>query len=192
VLGAQQTQRLLMTMKNVKGVTLIELMVTLVVLGLLVFLSLPTYTIWMQNTQIRTAGEAILSGLTLARTEAVRRNASVELRMDAGSGWTATDVVGGEVIQTRTAQEGTATAVVTITPDVADRVTFSGLGRVTLNGDGSAPITEIKVDSTRIPAAESREMCVMISASGLVRMCDPQVAAGDPRACVPAVPAGCL
>jgi type IV fimbrial biogenesis protein FimT len=192
LLGAQQTQRLLMNMKSVKGVTLIELMVTLVVLGILVFLSLPTYTIWMQNTQIRTAGEAILSGLTLARTEAVRRNSSVELRMTAGSGWTATDVVGGELIQSRTAEEGTASAVVTITPNVADRVTFSGLGRVTLNGDGSAPITEIKVDSTSIPAAESREMCVMISASGLVRMCDPQVAAGDPRACVPAVPAGCL
>jgi len=178
--------------KNTKGFTLIELMITIVVLGILVFLALPSYTIWMQNTQIRTAGEAILSGFTLARSEAARRNTSVELRMDAASGWTATVVATGEVIQTRTAQEGTATAVVTITPAGADRVTFSGLGRVTLNDDGSAPITEIKVDSTRIPAAESREMCVTVNATGLTRMCDPQVTAGDPRACVPAVPAGCM
>jgi type IV fimbrial biogenesis protein FimT len=181
-----------MTMKNIKGVTLIELMITLVVLGVLVFLALPSYTIWMQNTQIRTAGEGILSGFTLARSEAVRRNTSVELKMDAASGWTATVAATGEVIQSRTAQEGTANAVVTITPGGADRVTFSGLGRVTLNGDGSAPITEIKVDSTRIPATESREMCVAINTTGLARMCDPQVAAGDPRACVPAVPAGCM
>lgn len=179
-------------MKNTKGVTLIELMITLVVLGVLVFLALPSYTIWMQNTQIRTAGEAILSGFTLARSEAVRRNSSVELRMDAASGWTATVVTSGEVIQNRTAQEGTAHAVVTITPAGADRITFSGLGRVTSNDDGSASITEVKVDSPRIPAAESREMCVMANSTGLVRMCDPQVAAGDTRACVPAVPAGCL
>jgi len=178
--------------KNIRGVTLIELMITIVVLGILVFFALPSYTIWIQNTQIRTAGEAILSGFTLARSEAVRRNTSVELRMNAASGWTATVVGTGEVIQTRTAEEGTATAVVTITPAGSDRITFSGLGRVTLNDDGSVPITEVKVDSTRIPAAESREMCVMVNATGLTRMCDPQVAAGDTRACVPAVPAGCL
>lgn len=188
-----------MTMKNIKGVTLIELMITLVVLGVLVFLALPSYTIWMQNTQIRTAGEAILSGFTLARSEAVRRNTSIELRMDAASGWTVcrpfcpdAPTAPVELIQSRTAQEGTATAVVTIEPVGADRITFSGLGRITSNNDGSASITAIKVDSTRIPAAESRELCVMANSTGLVRMCDPQVAAGDTRACVPAVPAGCL
>jgi len=181
-----------MSMKNIKGFTLIELMVTLVVLGVLVFLALPTYTIWLQNTQIRTAGEAILSGMTLARSEAARRNTSVELRMDAGSGWTVSISSTGEVIQTRTAQEGTSTAVVTIKPDGADRITFSGLGRVATNADGSNSITEVKVNSTRIPAADSRPMCVMVTVTGATRMCDPKVAAGDTRACVPAVPAGCM
>lgn len=177
--------------KNSNGVTLIELMITLVVLGVLVFLALPSYTIWIQNTQIRTAGEAILSGLTLARSEAVRRNTSVELRMDAASGWTANIPATGEVIQSRTAEEGTATAVVTITPADSDRVTFSGLGRVTINADGSVPFTAIKVDSTRIPAAESRELCVVVNATGLTRMCDPQVVPGDTRSCGLPMPAGC-
>lgn len=49
-----------MTMKNIKGVTLIELMITLVVLGVLVFLALPSYTIWMQNTQIRTDRKSVV------------------------------------------------------------------------------------------------------------------------------------
>ena len=177
--------------KHNKGVTLIELMIALVVLGILVFLALPSYRDWIQNTQIRTAGEAILSGLTLARGEAVRRNTSVELRMDAASGRTASVPATGEVIQTRTAQEGTTTAVVTITPAGSDRVTFSGLGRVTINADGSVPFTEIKVDSSGIDAAKSRELCVMVNATGLTRMCDPQVAAGDTRSCGAAVPVGC-
>jgi type IV fimbrial biogenesis protein FimT len=177
--------------KTSRGVTLIELMITLVVLGILVFLALPSYTIWIQNTQIRTAGEAILSGLTLARSEAVRRNTSVELRMNAASGWTVSIPATGEVVQSRAAEEGTATAVVTITPGGSDRVTFSGLGRVTINADGSVPFTEIKVDSTKIPAAESRELCVTVNATGLTRMCDPQVAPGDTRSCGAAVPVGC-
>jgi hypothetical protein len=49
----------------------------------------------------------------------------------------------------------------------------------------------MKVDTTAIPAADTRELCIMIGTGGVVRMCDPQVAAGDSRACLPAVPAGC-
>lgn len=180
-----------MATKVAMGVTLIELLITVVVLSILLFLALPSFTIWMQNTQIRTAAEGILSGLQLARTEAVRRNISVELRMDTASGWTVSVPGTGEVVQTRSEQEGSVHAVVTIAPGGASRVTFGGLGRVVANGDGSAPITEIKVDSGQIPAAESRELCLTVSAAGVVRMCDPQVGAGDPRACLPAVPAGC-
>lgn len=185
-------------MNKSKGVTLIELMVAMIVLGILVFLALPSYTIWIQNTQIRTAGEGILSGLTLSRAEAVRRNTSVELRMGAGSGWTALVATTGEVIQSRTAEEGTSNAVVTITPAGSDRVTFTGLGRVGLNADGSTPFTAIKVDSSSIPAAESRELCVVVNATGLTRMCDPKVDTDDSRTCMPGAPlgtpppAGCL
>jgi type IV fimbrial biogenesis protein FimT len=179
-------------MNKLRGATLIELVITIVVLSILLFAALPSFTVWLQNTQIRTAAEGILSGLQLARTESVRRNERVELRMDAGSGWTVSVVASGEVVQSRVADEGSSHAVVTIAPAGATRVTFGGLGRVVPNSDGSPSITEIKVDSNRIPATESREMCVTVSAAGVVRMCDPQVAAGDPRACVPAVPAGCL
>jgi type IV fimbrial biogenesis protein FimT len=183
--------------QSLKGFTLIELMITLVVLGIMAFLALPSYTAWIQNTEIRTAGEGILSGLTFARSEAVRRNTSVELRMDGGAGWTASLSTTGEVIQTRTAQEGTSHAVVTITPVGSDRVTFSGLGRVTTNDDGSVAITAVKVDSNAIPADQSRELCVTVNATGLARMCDPNptLTVGDTRACVPAdpttKPAGC-
>lgn len=181
-----------MTLRGTTGVTLIELLIALAILAILVLIALPSYTIWMQNTQIRTAAEGILSGLQLTRAEATRRNTAVELRMDAASGWTVTVAGTGEVVQSRLAQEGSSTAVVTILPAGADKVTFSGVGRVVANGDGSLAITEIKVDSLVIPAAESRELCVAVSAAGIVRVCDPKLAAGDPRACIPAVPAGCL
>ena len=179
-------------MRRTTGFTLIELMIALAILAILVFIALPSYTIWMQNTQIRTGAEGILSGLQLARAEATRRNTSVELRMNAASGWTVTVLGTGEVVQSRVAEEGSKTATVTILPAGANKVTFSGVGRVVANGDATPPITEIKVDSLVIPAAESRELCVTVSGAGVVRVCDPKIAAGDPRACVPAVPPGCL
>ena len=174
------------------GFTLIELMIVIVILSIMLLIALPNFAIWMQNTQIRTAGEAVLNGMQLARAEAIRRNVNVELRMDVSSGWTARVAGTGEVVQSRLATEGSATALVTMTPAGAKTVTFNSFGSVATNADGTATITEIKIDSSAISAADSRELCILVRAGGNVRMCDPQVAVTDTRTCGAAVPAGCL
>lgn len=179
-------------MKSCAGFTLIELMVVIVILAIMLFIALPNFAVWMQNTQIRTAGEAVLNGMQLARAEAIRRNVSIELRMDASSGWTARVASTGEVIQSRLAAEGSAAALVTIAPAGAKTVTFDSFGSVATNADGTAAVTEIKIDSPAIAAADSRELCILVRAGGNVRMCDPQVAVTDTRSCGAAVPAGCL
>lgn len=174
------------------GFTLIELMIVIVILAIMLFIALPNFAVWMQNSQIRTAGEAVLNGMQLARAEAIRRNVNVEMRMDVSSGWTALVVGTGEVIQSRLAGEGSAAALVTITPAGAKTVTFNSFGSVATNADGTATVTEIKIDSPAIAAADSRELCILVRAGGNVRMCDPQVAVTDTRSCGAAVPAGCL
>jgi type IV fimbrial biogenesis protein FimT len=180
-----------------EGFTLIELMITIVILAILLYVALPNFAVWMQNTQIRTAGEAVLNGMQLARAEAIRRNVNVELRMDVSSGWTARLAGTGEVVQSRIAGEGSATALVTITPAGAKTITFNSFGSIATNADGTPTITEIKIDSPAIAAADSRELCVLVRAGGNVRLCDPQVPATDTRTCIPplpapqAVPAGC-
>ncbi len=60
-----------------RGLTLIELMVALVVLGGLLVLAMPSVGQWLRNIQIRNAGESLISGLQQARAEAVRRNQNV-------------------------------------------------------------------------------------------------------------------
>jgi len=179
-------------MKSCAGFTLIELMVVIVILAIMLFIALPNFAVWMQNTQIRTAGEAVLNGMQLARAEAIRRNINVELRLDVSSGWTARVASTGEVIQSRLAGEGSAAALVTITPAGAQTVTFNSFGSVATNADGTATLTEIKIDSPAIAAADSRELCILVRAGGNVRMCDPQVVVTDTRSCGAAVPAGCL
>ena len=181
-----------MAINKITGFTLIELVTVVTILSIMIFLALPNFNVWLQNTQIRTAGEAILNGLQLARAEAVRRNVNVELRMDLSSGWTARLPDTGEVIQTRLAGEGSSAALVTITPLGANTVTFNSLGTIAANANGSNPVSEFKIDSISLAATDSRELCILIRTGGNIRMCDPQVASTDTRSCGAAIPAGCL
>jgi type IV fimbrial biogenesis protein FimT len=186
-------------MRTGEGFTLIELMIVLVILAVMALVALPNMNVWLQNTQIRTAGEAILNGMQFARAEAIRRNTAMEMRMDVATGWSVRVVGTGEVLQSRLHSEGTSAASVIITPPGATKITFDSFGSVVNpNPDASLPISEIKIDSTAIAASDSRELCVLVRVGGNVRMCDPQTAATDTRTCIPplpavqAVPAGCL
>lgn len=169
-----------------QGVTLIELMIGLVILGILLMAALPSYTAWLQNTQIRTAAESVLNGIQLARSEAVRRNANVQLVFGAGSSWTVSVPGTGVQIQARTSGEGSRNVTVARTPAAATAVTFNSLGRIVANADASASITQVDLDvpPSILAASASRELRIVVSAGGNVRMCDPNVTiATDPRFC---------
>lgn len=64
-----------------RGVTLIELMVVLVVLGLLLIAVMPSMGTWMRNTQVRNTASSLQDGLAQARNEAIRRNAPVRFSL---------------------------------------------------------------------------------------------------------------
>ena len=68
------------------GLTLIELMITLAIAGLLLMAGLPSFSEWIRNAQIRGAAESILSGVTQARLEAIRRNAAMRFSLTGNLG----------------------------------------------------------------------------------------------------------
>jgi type IV fimbrial biogenesis protein FimT len=61
------------------GFSLIELIVGLAILASLMALGLPQYATFIANSRLRATAEGITNGLNLARAEAVKRNARVEL-----------------------------------------------------------------------------------------------------------------
>lgn len=61
------------------GFSLVELVVALAIMGVLLSLGLPAFSAYSRNIKVRAAAESFMSGLQLARGEAVRLNTSVEL-----------------------------------------------------------------------------------------------------------------
>ncbi len=194
-----------------KGFNLIELMVGIAVLGILFTLGLPSMSAWLQNAQIRTAAEGVVSGLNLARSEALRRNSTVRFQFTTtltsscalsltGKNWVVSqadptglcnvspsETVAPQIIQAKSSAEGTTNAIITATGGTS--VTFSGLGRVS----GAGQMTQVDVTNTvggacqganGIGGGPMRCMRIQITSGGQVRMCDPAVSdTTDPRYC---------
>jgi type IV fimbrial biogenesis protein FimT len=197
-----------------RGFSIIELLITLVVLGVLIALAAPAFNEWMQNQQIRAAAEATLNSLQSARGQAIGRNVNVSFQFttDLTSGcapapigagiyiksvsWVVssgdptnscdkqiTDTPPGPVILKGLGGEGTPNAMLTTEPGGATTVTFTPLGGITSNPDGSNAMTALTVSNPSINPTSVRPLKVVINPGGTTRMCDPSVTAPDTRAC---------
>jgi type IV fimbrial biogenesis protein FimT len=191
------------------GVTLLELMIALALMAMLMFFAVPSFSLWIQNTQIRGAGEAVLNGLQLARAEAVRRNTLVRFQLtstlDAAcalsaaatngpANWvisladptascntTPSDINAPQIIQVRSSREGSTNAVVNAGQNP---VVFNALGRVT-----PIPAANITIGVSNpgggvcAPGGPMQCLNVVVTSAGMVRMCNPNLAATDPQGC---------
>ncbi|QBC42376.1 GspH/FimT family pseudopilin [Iodobacter fluviatilis] len=62
-----------------QGFTLIELMITLLIFGILIALAGLSFQGWIKGTELRTYAESFQSAVQQARSEAIKRNGYVEL-----------------------------------------------------------------------------------------------------------------
>ena len=175
----------MLIMRPQRGFTMIELLITIVIVAILAALAFPSFQSMLANAQIRTAAQALHDGLQLARVEAIRRNERVVFTKGTESGWVVSTDTLGTTVQTRPYTEGSRSATVTVTPIAATKVTFNALGRVVANTDASSSITQLDIDVpvTVLSAAQSQDLRITITTGGAIRLCDPHVAAGVGRGC---------
>ena len=183
---------------GMSGFTIIELMVSISVIGLLLVLGIPTYEQWTQNTRIRTATESIQNGLRLARNDAAQQATNIRFQLtSAAGGWEVCSLGTGEaacpanassILEQYTGDNGsdgleitTSTAVASVTganwygatiagAAAGSGVTFSSLARP--SNYGGTDVLRIDASATQ---AGARRLVTTISAGGMVNMCDPLI-----------------
>lgn len=195
-----------------RGVTLIELAVTFIVLGLLVVAAAPSISTWISNTNVRNTATSISAGLNRARAEAVRLNRPVRFslvsvtdpavldnsckRSATGVSWVAS--IDDPEDKCATAADGTTAPMiidkaaggpggrrVSVAALQSDGVTAANT--VTFNPFGrvvdATAISRIDIDN-ETTGGDYRALRILVGTGGTVRMCDIKVTDNnDPRKC---------
>lgn len=167
-----------------KGFTLIELVVTIVVLMAVSTIAIPAFQSSIGNAQIRTVAESIRNGLQQARAEAIKRNTRIKFTLQSNSAWQfgcMTEASGcPALIVQKSAKEGSSDNI-TLSADSYTAV-FSSFG--TRDPATAAGLTVVNISNSQVSSNELRALRVVLNAGGNSRMCDPAVTeTGDPRAC---------
>ena len=108
------------------GFTLIELLITITIAGILAATALPAYSSFVANQRIKAASFELMSTLTLARSEALKRNDSVVIAPASGgwqNGWTTK--FNGTLLNDQSALRG-----VTLITSPAASITYTNSGRL--------------------------------------------------------------
>ena len=127
-----------MSVARIKGFTLVELMITLVILSIAASMAVPSYLNFTRNNQIQAKAEETFRLLQYARGEAVANRVKVEVRVANGQ-WN---------VWSRAADRNTLTSTRRLEYDAAQaqlRTSTLTNNRIVFNPNGSATATNITV-----------------------------------------------
>lgn len=190
------------------GFSLVEMMIAIAIMAILLALGAPTFSLYLANLKIRGSAEGFLSGMQLARADAVRRNTTVEFLLTndspgvsslattnlstSGNNWMIRTADKAEFIEGKSGAEGGSSAEGDASPvqlvgSVAS-VTFNGLGNTTLAGTATFSFTNNSAGTCIASGGQVRCLNVIVDPGGRIKLCDPgltpaEIAAGDSRAC---------
>lgn len=146
-------------LKPSAGFTLIEALVTVAIMGILTSIAVPSFNSFILGQRVKTAQSDLYSALVMARSEAMKRNATVTINQATGgwaNGWSI--AAGGAAILTEGIEK--SVAIVELGSGLTS-IGYSWTGRPTT---ASANATFV------ISASGVSARCITLTLSGLPRM----------------------
>ncbi|MBI2319513.1 MAG: GspH/FimT family pseudopilin [Betaproteobacteria bacterium] len=138
------------------GFTIIELMITIVILAVLSSIAAPAFREMMVASRVRSAASDLYETVLLARSEAIKRNAAIDIVPSGGNwagGWTVQVTSDGTVLSTHEALDA-----VTVTANSSGNLSFRLDGRVSTN------VRQMVLYTGEYATIQAR--CVYIDAAG--------------------------
>ena len=189
-----------------RGFSIIEILIAIGIVAMLMLFAAPSAATWIQNTRLRSAAESVVSCLTSARLEAIKRNTivSCQLTDPASSAWSVClydpvnnicQAAAGSVLTSRAASEdngitglgvdttlSASTTALAVGNNMPGAATFDSFGRLA----STAPNNVMRVDirNPQLAANDERRLVVYINLGGQIHMCDPKLSlATNPMGC---------
>ncbi|HKB59429.1 MAG TPA: GspH/FimT family pseudopilin [Gallionellaceae bacterium] len=159
-----------------RGFTLIELMITIAVAIILAGIGLPSFRSMIASERMSNESFDIVAMLTLTRSEAIKRNATVTSTPNTNNwkqGWVITSTFNGNpvTINTKDALSGsdiTITCFQGTSQAACGAIAYGPSGRLDPNTTPQAP--SIQIISTSLPASGGQNArCISIDLSGQPR-----------------------
>jgi type IV fimbrial biogenesis protein FimT len=139
------------------GFTATEIMIVVAIVGIVTAIAAPNMADMIKVQRVRAAAFDIVAALTLARSEALKRNQPVTITPNSGgwsNGWVTKDTA-GNVLQ----QQG---------PFTCSSCSFSGPGSITYTSSGRLPLgtaaPQFAVTNANLDATKYR--CINVDLSG--------------------------
>ena len=133
------------------GFSMVELLITIIIVGILASIAIPSFSALIAEQRIKNVSFDIMSMLTLARSEAVKRNADVRAVPAGGwqNGWSVSVVTDGTVLSQQSTLPG---------------VTITGPANITYTANGhlSAAVAPFEISSTSTTSVR----CISIDLNG--------------------------
>jgi len=124
------------TPHSIEGITLLELMVTIVVGAILMSIAVPSFNTLIQSNRLTAHANEFSTTANLARSEAIKRGQNMIIRSQSGTNWSDGWVLvsgSGETLRRTTAMDGTTT----FTSNSTGTITYNPRGFTTLGAEES-------------------------------------------------------